>query len=90
MSLLSHLYILPVDALVSPGPVDREAEQVDGEECRLKVGREKRLLEMEVVKDVLGELGGRNPDDIDDEEDKNSHRQSLRTRPGVGGGPPAL
>ena len=75
---------------MSPGSVNREAEQVDGEEGRLEVGREKRFLEMEVVEDVLGELGRGHPDDVDDEEDEDAHRQSLRTRSGVGWGRPAL
>ena len=47
---------------------------------------------MEVVEDVLGELGRRHPDDVDDEEDENSEGYPLRSGSWVrrGSGSPGL
>ena len=46
-----------MDTLTSPWPVDREPRQVDCEQSRLKVRCKERLLKMQVIEDVLGELG---------------------------------
>ena len=65
--------VLPMYALTSPGPVDRKPRQVDGKQGRLKVRCKERFLEMQVIEDVLGELGRGHPDDVNDQEDKDSH-----------------
>jgi len=45
---------------------------------------------VEVVEDVLGELRGGNPNDVNNEEDENPHGQTLRPCARIGGGPSAL
>lgn len=58
--------------MISPWPVDGEPNQVDGKQGCLEVSSEEWFLVVQIVENVLGELRRSDPDDVDDQEDKNS------------------
>ena len=63
--------------LIPPGSVNKEARQVKHKQGGLQVGGEEWLVEVLLLENVLGQLGGANPDDVHQEKSENTQRQSL-------------
>lgn len=71
-----------MEKLLPPRPVDDKPQQVGGEQAVLEVGGEVGLVVAQLGEDVLGELGGGHPDDVDQEEDEEAHDQPLGSAQG--------